>query len=636
MGGLERVNREQRVGKSFGWLSVAALLICISLSAVSVHAQALQYISPLPGSTMVSQTSAIILKTTVSFEPGTVPDASAFSVTGSKSGEHSGRVIISDDLHTIVFEPTSAYAPGEVVTVALRQGIRTSDGTDIGPLAFHFSVSSLSSLDQASILKQTPDPEMLRATELRMKEAATQSPLSKNQNDSLPTGFPTPVLVRENNPSPQDYFLGTFRLGSVGGSIEVVPSDEQYLMIVDNSDKPVFYRQIPPVSTDFKLQPNGKLTYYDGDAKVFYEMDSSYAIVDSFKCDGYETDVHELLLLPNGHAFLLGLDPEYVDMRSIAPGGYPFATVIGMVIQELDKNKNVVFQWRTFDHFQITDATHEDLTAKTIDYVHANAIDVDTDGNLLLSSRHLDEITKINRQTGDIIWRMGGKNNQFTFTNDPIGFSHQHSIRRTPSGTLILFDDGNFHTPQFSRAVEYTMDTTAKKITQVWQFRHSPDTYAFAMGSVERLSNGNTVIGWGMSTDVAVTEVRPEGTVAFELRLPDSLVSYRALSFPWRAASTDTEAQPGNLVPGSFFLEQNYPNPFNPSTVIRYSIPRQTNVSLKVYDVIGREVANLVDEVRPAGTYVVRFDALRYSSGVYFYRLTTSDQSVTKMMTLLK
>ena len=207
----------------------------------------------------------------------------------------------------------------------------------------------------------------------------------------------------------------------------------------------------------------------------FYELDSSYAILDSFFCgNGYETDDHELQLLPNGHALLIGLDPEDVDMSFVVPGGYPFATVIGDVIQELDQNQNVVFQWRTFDHFQITDATHEDLLAPTIDYAHVNAIDVDTDGNLLISSRHLDEITKIDRQTGNIIWRLGGKNNQFTFVNDPIRFSYQHCIRRTPTGTLTLFDDGDYHTPRFSRAVEYSMDEQAQSVTLTWQFRHSP------------------------------------------------------------------------------------------------------------------------------------------------------------------
>lgn len=78
------------------------------------------------------------------------------------------------------------------------------------------------------------------------------------------------------------------------------------------------------------------------------------------------------------------------------------------IIQELDQSKNVVFQWRSWDHFRITDATHEDLTAALVDYVHANALEVDNDGNILLSSRHLDEITKIDRQTGNIIWRLDG------------------------------------------------------------------------------------------------------------------------------------------------------------------------------------------------------------------------------------
>ncbi len=125
----------------------------------------------------------------------------------------------------------------------------------------------------------------------------------------------------------------------------------------------------------------------------------------------------------------------------------------GEVIQELDAGHNVVFQWRTWDHYAITDATHEDLTAATIDYVHANAIEIDADRNLLLSCRHMDEITKIDHVSGDILWRMGGKHNQFTFVNDSIGFSHQHALRRIANGDFTLFDNGNFHTPPFSRAV---------------------------------------------------------------------------------------------------------------------------------------------------------------------------------------
>jgi hypothetical protein len=180
------------------------------------------------------------------------------------------------------------------------------------------------------------------------------------------------------------------------------------------------------------------------------------------------------------------------------------------------------------------------------------------------------------------------------------------------------------------------MDEKTKTVSQVWQFRHTPDMYAFAMGSVQRLPNGNTLIGWGMGLEAAVTEVRPDGGVALELRLPDSVVSYRAQSYPWQPQRVVTEVFSAGDLPSTIALAQNYPNPFNPSTVIQFSLPQQEHVQLAVYDVMGREISTLVDEAATAGTHSVRFDASRYASGVYFYRLTTPDKSITKMMTLIK
>ena len=199
----------------------------------------------------------------------------------------------------------------------------------------------------------------------------------------------------------------------------------------------------------------------------------------------------------------------------------------GLIIQEIDENKNVVFQWRSWDHFNIVDAIYENLTAPTVDYVHGNAIEYDNDGNIMISSRHLNEITKINRSTGDIIWRIGGVNNEFTFVNDTIPFHYQHHIRRIENGNVTLFDNGNFRTPSFSRAVEYTLDEVNKTATLVWQYRNTPDTYGAFMGSVQRLRNGNTLIGWG-GTSPMLTEVTPSGTKALEISLPPGVFSYRA------------------------------------------------------------------------------------------------------------
>jgi hypothetical protein len=89
-------------------------------------------------------------------------------------------------------------------------------------------------------------------------------------------------------------------------------------------------------------------------------------------------------------------------------------------------------------------------------------------------------------------------------------------------------------------------------------------------------------------------------------------------------------------VPENYSLEQNYPNPFNPSTTIKYSIPSSGYITLKVFDVLGNEIATLVNEEKPAGTYKVEFEAESFSSGIYFYKLLAGDFIETKKMILLK
>jgi hypothetical protein len=110
--------------------------------------------------------------------------------------------------------------------------------------------------------------------------------------------------------------------------------------------------------------------------------------------------------------------------------------------------------------------------------------------------------------------------------------------------------------------------------------------------------------------------------VKFYNHVPDSYV----------ATSIDEPTQ----VPEKISLKQNYPNPFNPTTKINYSLPAAEDVSLTVYDVLGREVATLIDKQQQAGTYSVTFNAEQYSSGVYFYRLQTENTSKVRKMLLVK
>lgn len=329
---------------------------------------------------------------------------------------------------------------------------------------------------------------------------------------------------------------------------------QPYLLIVDNQGEPVFYRKMPAGNPllDFKPQPDGTLTYADFQNNQIYVLDSSYRLVRTVEAkNGFRADNHEVLVLPDGNVLYMIYDARTMDMSQIAPGGQTAATVIGLVLQEQTPAGNIVFEWQSWDHIPITD-TNQDLTQPVVDYIHGNSIDVDDDGHLLISSRHLDEVTKINRQSGEIIWRLGGKANQFTFLNDSRPFIKQHDARRLANGNLLLFDngDGQFGDEpsalpaRYSRAVEYALDEVNMTATLVWEYRNTPDTFSFAMGNAQRLPNGNTLIGWG-SAYPTLSEVTPDGNKAFELTLgpgPQAnipLVSYRAFRFPWQGSPVE-------------------------------------------------------------------------------------------------
>ena len=106
----------------------------------------------------------------------------------------------------------------------------------------------------------------------------------------------------------------------------------------------------------------------------------------------------------------------------------------------------------------------------------------------------------------------------------------------------------------------------------------------------------------------------------------------------WRRSYTEAIGikQISEQVPSKYSLEQNYPNPFNPSTNIRYELPKNSFVKIVVFDMLGREIETLVNEKQSAGTYEVTWDATKYPSSVYFYRLTTDGFSETKKMLMIK
>uniref|UniRef100_A0A7V2ZIV1 T9SS type A sorting domain-containing protein n=1 Tax=Ignavibacterium album TaxID=591197 RepID=A0A7V2ZIV1_9BACT len=140
---------------------------------------------------------------------------------------------------------------------------------------------------------------------------------------------------------------------------------------------------------------------------------------------------------------------------------------------------------------------------------------------------------------------------------------------------------------------------------------------------------------------IGTTTTDANGNFSYSTNLNVEAISVTATDFLGNTSGfariniiTDVENE--EQIPKEFSLSQNYPNPFNPTTKISWQSPVGSRQTLKIYDVIGNEVATLVDEYRDAGRYEVEFDASGLSSGVYFYKLTLGSFTETKKMLILK
>jgi len=530
-------------GTREGLVAALVLGVCLALPSPSPafgkSLPGIDYLSPEPESDRVLEQTNIVLR------PGGIVDGASIGngrllVTGSRSGVHAGKLRLSDDRQTMTFTPSDPFLPGETVLCQIGSGIKTDRLGDVPPAQFSFTIAG-PERDAIPPLPRFPAGEL----DVLDEDGAIHidSIPSPPPPPPLPPDFPHITASVFGTPAPGRLFLSNFHLTS--------ETTNPYLMILDNDGTPFFQRKLGSLAQDFKMQPDGRLTYYDTDAKCFYALNARYAVVDSFRTgNGYVTDGHDLVILPNGHALLMSYDPELVDLNPIK-SGLGFGIAVGLILQELDRDKQVIFQWRSWDHFQITDEIVRTTFGGGLDYVHGNSIDADADGNLLISCRSMNELTKISRTTGDILWRMGGKNNQFTFVNDPFFFTHQHAARWLPNGHIVLFDNGNFRLPLFSRAVEYAVDQTQKIATLVWQYRLTPDVFGPALGYVQRLPNGNTLIGWGATTPT-LTEVAPEGSIVSQLSFDPGTFSYRAFRFEWPPVkAAQITFQPSTLRLGS-------------------------------------------------------------------------------------
>jgi hypothetical protein len=339
----------------------------------------------------------------------------------------------------------------------------------------------------------------------------------------LPDDFPE-FLINQYGETAPGYVVGSVNSKN--------PNVGRYFMMLENSGNPVFYSKTGGLG---ELTCNGLFTSKrdipGSNKKVTHHLfDEDRNEVDVFQMgNGYLADSHDFQVLPSGHVLMFAYSSHIIDMSKIVEGGHPAADVTGAVIQELDVHKNVIFQWRSIDYIPITDS-YRNIKGARVNYIHVNSCELDeTDGSIILSCRETSEVIKISRVTGEVIWRMGGKQCEFTFVNEhpenaPRYFKLTHDVRRHANGGLTIFDNGadkNDMTRPYSRGVEYALDEVNKIATMVWEYRNNPDFLALSGGDCIRLANGNTTLNWGGAAKdgeaAAMTEVDPNGNLVYEI-----------------------------------------------------------------------------------------------------------------------
>lgn len=219
---------------------------------------------------------------------------------------------------------------------------------------------------------------------------------------------------------------------------------------------------------------------------------------------------HDFTVMPNGHIMYIAWEPKGIVPDEIAakvkggrPGTELNGKIWGDVLVEIDRDGNRVWEWLAYEHLDPGIDALCPLENRS-QWPYLNAVSICHDGSILLSTRYLNQVTKINYETGEVIGRYGrGK------------IFHQHDCRELDNGNILLFDNGTHrheYKPEYSRAVE--LDPKTDDI--VWEYKANPpsDFFSAHSGGCERQPNGNTVII--ETAKGRMFEVTPSGEIVWE------------------------------------------------------------------------------------------------------------------------
>jgi hypothetical protein len=324
------------------------------------------------------------------------------------------------------------------------------------------------------------------------------------------------------------------------------PAGQAGAVIADNSGQALWENPLAGmVTTNFRVQRyrgSPVLTWWQGSIELGHGV-GEYVIADA----GYRTirrvqaarglrgDLHEFVITPRDTALLTSYVVVGADLSAVS--GSRTGTIQDAIFQEIELSSGrVLLEWHSLDHIGLRES-YAPVTPDW-DFFHINSVDLDGDGNLLVSGRSTHTVYKLDRR-GEIVWRLGGKRSDFAMDTGS-AFAWQHHARRQRDGTLSLLDNGSAPAVEkLSRGLVLALDERAMTATLREQYTH-PGILTGSQGSVQLLANGNVFVGWGEVP--RVSEFDRGGRIVFDAVLGESYQSYRAFRMPWHARPAEAPA----------------------------------------------------------------------------------------------
>lgn len=349
----------------------------------------------------------------------------------------------------------------------------------------------------------------------------------------LPPDFPTMVVHRPGTP-PTGYYL-TETIFANGNTT--------YTYILDNRGTPVWWRGFgAPLYTT--TLADGTLNWFEwtqlGVSAPLFTFDVATRTVSDLRVDGRLVDGHELQRTADGHRMWLTANRKAADLSAV-PAAQGVTSLWDCGIEVIDDAGTPVWTWTMSDHVDPVEATSAPVIGEVIDGsydpFHCNSIEEQPGtGDFLVSARSINAIFLVDRDTGRVLWKLGG-----TTPTDPstvhviadVPFSGQHDARFQPNGEIALFSN-NTGTTEPARAQQFRVDLNARTATTTWSYDHPQGLTALATGSFRRYAGGaDNLVSWGMTPGGnGFDEVDAAGRTLLSVRYPNDEITYRTQKVP--------------------------------------------------------------------------------------------------------